>query len=401
MEENQNPTPPVSEIPNPAPTPPVIPDLIRDPESPNPTKPALKLSLKLVIGIILFLLIAGGAAAAGFYVYKQQSLKTAPKPTPSPVVQKQTPLPTQTSQEVETNYFSFTLPAKNIIYVQGYITIKGSMGTPGYETVNVNTYSPDELTGTNVFLRNWDKLVQTPIGTTIKTCDDTNPSLCEMTKAENINGQNGEFIQLRNERPWEAGANDRGEAYIAKYGNRYYTLGWNYDKNNFSNGALTRTNVLKILSTFKFTDTKQSSLENLIHFTLPTGWRSVYKDNLIEIVSSDWDVKNPSIWSPSKTGILITIDKNPSEPLETRDERYIRLGNEMNDNKTDHPRQNVTNLTIAGLPALSYDISFEGYEKTYNIWQNENIWNINISGNSVDAYQKLIDALLASITFNN
>ena len=87
MEESPNPT---SQIPNPenSTTPSVNPPVS------NPSKPRNKLPLALIIGIVLFLLIAG--SAAGFYVLKPQIMKLVSKPipttTPKPAIQ--TPPPT-------------------------------------------------------------------------------------------------------------------------------------------------------------------------------------------------------------------------------------------------------------------------------------------------------------------
>ena len=82
MEEDQN--PPVSEIPNP--TPPVV------SETPSPIKPASKFSIKAIIGILIFLLLAGGTAAG--YVYREPILKIVSKPTPTPIATQTSPTPT-------------------------------------------------------------------------------------------------------------------------------------------------------------------------------------------------------------------------------------------------------------------------------------------------------------------
>ena len=126
--DSQTPAQPVSEVPNPTPlpaealakegpvseTPPVIPDLIRDP-SPIDPKPTKKLPLKLAIGIILFLLLAGGAAAG--YVYKDKIVSMVAKPTPSPTVipdlirdPSPTPNPTADWQTYEGDGFSIKIP---------------------------------------------------------------------------------------------------------------------------------------------------------------------------------------------------------------------------------------------------------------------------------------------------
>lgn len=80
-ENNQNVTPPFSETPNT--TPPVI---LNSTEDPNPIdpKPSKKFSLKLIIGIIIFLLLAGGATAG--YVSRDKLVSLVSKPTPTPTV---------------------------------------------------------------------------------------------------------------------------------------------------------------------------------------------------------------------------------------------------------------------------------------------------------------------------
>ena len=84
MEESQNPT---SQVTDPAP--PVAP--VQAPENLPAQKPKSKLLIALIVGIFLFLLIAG--SAAGFYVYKQ-SVKPVTKTTPVPVISKTISTPT-------------------------------------------------------------------------------------------------------------------------------------------------------------------------------------------------------------------------------------------------------------------------------------------------------------------
>ncbi|MDO8270187.1 MAG: hypothetical protein Q7T54_05980 [Candidatus Levybacteria bacterium] len=51
----------------------------------NPIKPASKFSVKAIIGIIIFLILAGGAAAS-FTVFRPQIMSLVSKPTPTPTV---------------------------------------------------------------------------------------------------------------------------------------------------------------------------------------------------------------------------------------------------------------------------------------------------------------------------
>lgn len=103
MEENQNTIPiqnPVPEQPPVTPLPPV--------EKPKPKFPTA-----IIIGIIIFLLIAG--SAAGFYVFKQQKSKTVVKPAPSVIPGmtrnsvSPTPDPTANWKTYANNKYNFSI----------------------------------------------------------------------------------------------------------------------------------------------------------------------------------------------------------------------------------------------------------------------------------------------------
>lgn len=108
MEEDKNiESPSVSEIIKPTPTP------------VNPIKPASKFSIKAIIGTIIFLLLAGGAAAG--YVYREPIMSFVSKPTPTPIAAQTSPTPTPDPTAnwktyTNTSYnFSFKYPSSFII----------------------------------------------------------------------------------------------------------------------------------------------------------------------------------------------------------------------------------------------------------------------------------------------
>lgn len=116
---------------------------------PSDLKPKQKLPLAIIIGIVLFLLVAG--SVAGFYVFKQQSLKSI-KPTPSPVVQKQIPTPTSDPTASWKTYtsndgkFSFKYPQNLFLKenVKDYLVLTKTADAPG----NLSEISIDaRLTG--------------------------------------------------------------------------------------------------------------------------------------------------------------------------------------------------------------------------------------------------------------
>ncbi len=113
MEENQNqqpinPTPPVSQ-----------PTLTPPPSNVPQSGKKFKLSIKAVIGIIIFLLLAGGAAAS-FTVLKPQIMKLVSKPSPTVIpglTRNPSPTPTTTTSTHTANWktyqgsdFSFQYP---------------------------------------------------------------------------------------------------------------------------------------------------------------------------------------------------------------------------------------------------------------------------------------------------
>lgn len=118
--ENQNPQPtipvqksnttPNANIP---PTPP-----------PSPIKPSRKFSVKIIIGIVVFLLLAGGAAAG--YIFREQlDLVSKPNPTLTPITTvTPTPNPTADWKTYTNNSLGYTLK---------YPT-NWNIASPGFET---------------------------------------------------------------------------------------------------------------------------------------------------------------------------------------------------------------------------------------------------------------------------
>lgn len=76
-----------------------------------------KFSLKLIIGVIIFLLLAGGAAAG--YVYRESLMKLVakPSPTPAPIVTI-TPTPTSTMQTYTNRQYGFSFEYPNEWFVE-------------------------------------------------------------------------------------------------------------------------------------------------------------------------------------------------------------------------------------------------------------------------------------------
>lgn len=109
MEENQNPT----QQPVPVVSPPTTPTSTSPTSNPPPiVKKSAKFSIKAIIGTIIFLLVAGGAAAG--FVYREPILKLVSNPTPTPTVvisPTPTPDPTADWRTYEGEGFSFKYPS--------------------------------------------------------------------------------------------------------------------------------------------------------------------------------------------------------------------------------------------------------------------------------------------------
>lgn len=116
MDNQKNPQNPIAETPS-IQTPSVSQPPQTPPPTQNPVKPAKKISIKALIGIIIFLLLAGGASAG--YVYREPllALVSKPSPTPAPIVTI-TPTPTSTMQTYTNRQYGFSFEYPNEWFVE-------------------------------------------------------------------------------------------------------------------------------------------------------------------------------------------------------------------------------------------------------------------------------------------
>ncbi|PJA90806.1 MAG: hypothetical protein CO136_00530 [Candidatus Levybacteria bacterium CG_4_9_14_3_um_filter_36_7] len=230
----------------------------------QPTPPKKSKLLLVIIGIILFLLIAG--SIAGFYIFKQQSSKTFAKPTPVPVVQKQIPNPT-TTIESTANWKTYenTLYNYSFSYPSNYKTGNGALDGPtngteksllvvtpyfGLPLFYVNTYDLNNLSDSQPDYNKVDieKLLQTKIGETF----DTRSSI--LTRLPNIKiGDKTYMVFESNGDVLSKTRHDR--RLVLKNNNLVIVLGTYYENKNDA----TYKDVDQILSTFKFTDSQTTT----------------------------------------------------------------------------------------------------------------------------------------------
>ncbi len=109
MEENNNPN---DQNPTPIPTPPVSsnvqpPPPVSQPKADGPLAQKPKFPLAAIIGIVLFLLVAGGVA--GFYAFKPQIMSLISKPTPTTTLTPSpTPDPASNAANATANWKTYT-----------------------------------------------------------------------------------------------------------------------------------------------------------------------------------------------------------------------------------------------------------------------------------------------------
>ncbi len=140
---------------------------VSQPKADGPLAQKPKFSLALIIGIVLFLLVAGGVV--GFYVFKPQlmSLISKPTPTPSPAevlmkVSTPTPDPTANWETYTNKYYGISLKyPKSFIVKDELLSLWGTLTLQENITVTNNGKSgnPYKIT---IYLRDargYDKYV--------------------------------------------------------------------------------------------------------------------------------------------------------------------------------------------------------------------------------------------------
>lgn len=164
----------------------------------------------------------------------------------------------------------------------------------------------------------------------------------------------------------------------------------------------------KILSTFTPRQPllADKPLDQLIHFTLPEGWRLEKQDSQQARQASGALVittevsEEPNQFSPPR-GFTVTIYKNEGGTANTRDMKYKELyDGEHDPNPGGAVNHDVEKLMVRGYPAVSSIYSFEMYRKTYQIWQGDSIWTIDIDYNPTGGHEDKIDQFISSITFS-
>jgi hypothetical protein len=147
----------------------------------------------------------------------------------------------------------------------------------------------------------------------------------------------------------------------------------------------------QILSTFKFTPTKELKIDDLVSYALPTGWRTIRDERTIfGIFQSNDFTKTPN----GMTGIEVLVNRRPISPGETLDEvrkeSYIKYENTKIDGVN----------TLVGNGSTSHQLGT--YYTEYILIKDGYLWNFgfgSINSEEVQKHQKQIDEFVNSIKF--
>ena len=323
-QNNQNPTSPVfQDTQTPSPTPPASSAVAETTKSKFPI---------LIIGIILFLLIAG--SAAGFYVLKQQNSKTAVKPTPTPIVQTPTPTPDPT-----TNWKTYVDTDYSVRYPSNLMVEKSTNPKPYDDLVTFRypypSYGHEFLDGIQIITK------PNPGNLTLKVW---------LSQQAHDNSKDKEFsignvIGINTSFPSAGqGSND----YLFEHNGKIYDVDLLGD---FMNND---TLLEQFLSTFKFTNS------NITPTPDPTAnWKAYQGSGFTFKYPAEWNLKSTNnkitltLQSPNKPSgndqltqntITIETDNNPNNQLLDKwiEQKY---GNGFN--KSDVKYKNVNGNDIA------------------------------------------------------
>lgn len=311
---------------NQTPTPSVIPTS-RDPESTVDSKTPRKFPLKIIIGIIIFLLLAGGAAAS-FTVFKPQLMSLIPKPKPTVIPNSfRDPSPTPTADSTA-DWRTYQGDGFSIKYPSNQLRNSSDI-CPDHVDRGLELYVIDEkimkeqpllFCGSDVPLS--FRIYQIEKFETPES-DDYREVIKNEKTMDGITGQM--YISVRNSKPSGGIESPFKKTVLINLDSQgkklmvYYGFPSTISEETFN----------QILSTFKFTDAQSLNI---------SGWKTIKTSFLQMEIPSYWylwncdeneeysiilkDDQQPSEYGKScpfgdgGTGLLsIKIDKNPFKSL--------------------------------------------------------------------------------------
>lgn len=330
-------------------------------------KPKPKFSLALVIGIIIFLLVAG--SAAGFYAYKQHSLKTArPTPTVLPGLIRDpspTPDPTADWKTFNNRYFSIKYPPTLNNWQE-----KCKESSPNtFSLFNKGDKDPCViLNPPTVFL----VLASDP-----KDATEYNPiptAECANTIKETvvIDGTKADKYKNVLKKPLIDGCFWRNSVYIKFTKNtlKYYL--------SYFPDDIDEKTAQEILSTFKFTDSQTIDASswkiytsNEIIFKYPSSWYVKDDTSKLEVLPNGKTLKN--IYTNKEFAIFINREPNPQK---ISAEQF--WNKRIKEDATRNPKyENVTINNLKGI--TTSDNSLDSHDIRYIFANKNNIITISLN----------------------
>lgn len=172
----------------------------------------------------------------------------------------------------------------------------------------------------------------------------------------------------------------------------------------FSEVKKSVTQVLTVSSPIPWTPqptpTPVVSVDNLVTYEIPDGWRkevsgrssAVYSENVV-LMSSEYQTPAPMF---VEHGASISLSY-----LVTTYDTVDALENIVNDDSLPY-NYDKKSLTIGGKQAISFHEDYEGHHLFYNIADNSRLWQIAVTTPNLEvenSFRPQIEAFISSIKF--
>lgn len=309
------------------------PPVLTTEQIPSDSNSKKKLPLALIVGVLIFFILAAGAS--GFFLFQKQITKPIPKPT----VQKQTPTPTANADLIGTDWktynsddFSFKHPSdakveqiteKSIINVfpEQSEEYRSSTDPKQYEklyrlqiTIEEN---PNRLTARQIA----EKIISDAEARNDRTLDSAVKNAKNTLKDYSISGLQGVSMEFYHTEPFET-------KYITNDFKTYVFKMWG-DEGKPS--PVAQEIINQILSTFKFTDDQTLDTSNWKTYsgktytfrypanynlkTLPSGSIQLNIDNILMNITTESTTLNLSNYIDQKSWCTSISSKTGKESI--------------------------------------------------------------------------------------
>lgn len=129
------------------------------------------------------------------------------------------------------------------------------------------------------------------------------------------------------------------------------------------------------------TPTPEHKISQLVTYKMPSGWKE--EKNINTLYHNDYFIlTSPNLsksccGGPDVPSVGVSIEYMPIEKAQTLEEEYKEIANEPNDQS--EQLTGLKKMNLAGLPAISYFLDFEGHTHTYKFWSPKYKYTITIA----------------------